>query len=60
MGLQHHVEFQKKTNELIPIKILDGRTEGQKDGQTIIRRTLSTTAKVPKRTFEEHELVYFL
>ena len=36
----------ENTNETIPRKLPDGRTEGQKDGQTLILRTLSVTAGV--------------
>ena len=37
----------EKTNQPIPRKLPNGRTEGQKDGQTPIHRTLPATARDP-------------
>ena len=42
----------EKTNEPIPRKFLDGWTEGQKDGQTIIYRNLPATTGGPKMWFK--------
>ena len=41
------LSVRKKTNEPIPRKRLERKTEGQKDGQTLIHRTLLTTAGGP-------------
>ena len=43
----------EKTNEPIPRKLLDRRTEGRKDGQTLIHRTLLAMAGGPKSDFFE-------
>ena len=44
--------FRKKTNDTVPRKHLDrstdGRTEGQKDGQTLFYRTFPAIAVGPK------------
>ena len=34
MSVQHHANFQKKTNDTIPRKRLDRRTEGRTEGRT--------------------------
>ena len=43
----------EKTNEPIPRKLLDRMTEGRKDGQTLIHRTLLAMAGGPKSDFFE-------
>ena len=42
------IQFQEKTNDTIPDRQKDRRTEGQKDRQTLFHKTLPANTRGPK------------
>ena len=56
MSFQHHAKFQKKLRiQFQENAWTEGRTEGQKNGQTLFYRTLPATAGGPIKDFSQRD-----